>query len=167
MLVVADTTPLHYLILIDTVNVLPALFERVCIPDIVVEEMSRESAPGAVRSWIATPPPWLEIRTVEDKAGKLPPALSSLDPGESAALALALALRPDFLLIDERRGTQIALDLGLRPTGTLGVLDMAAARKLVDFATIIERLRSTNFRYPRSLVERLLAEDAKRDQGRA
>lgn len=126
--------------------------------------MSRESAPGAVRSWIVAPPPWLEIRTVEDTPRKLPPALSSLDAGESAALALALALRPDFLLIDERRGTQIALDLGLRPTGTLGVLDMAASKKLLHLATMIARLRSTNFRYPRSLVERLLAEDAKRNQ---
>jgi predicted nucleic acid-binding protein len=162
MLVVADTTPLNYLILIGAVDVLPQLFHQVCVPEAVAKEMSRASAPKPVRIWTATPPPWFEIRPVEIVIGDLPEAFSSLHAGESAALALALALQSDFVLIDERQGTKIALDLGLRPMGTLGILDVSAKQRLIDLAIMVDRLKATNFRYPSALLERLLTEDARR-----
>jgi predicted nucleic acid-binding protein len=144
VLVVADTTPLNYLILIDATGVLPALFDRVCVPYAVRDEMSRDSAPAVVRSWIAAPPPWFEI--VDVRRASLAPDLDSLDAGEREAISLTMLLKPDFVLVDERRGTQVALRLGLRPTGTLGVLDMAATRGLIDLRTMIGRLQETNFR---------------------
>jgi predicted nucleic acid-binding protein len=62
-------------------------------------------------------------------------------------------------LIDERLGTKAALDLGLHPAGTLGLLDLAAKRRIINLKVMIDRLKATNFRYPRALVRRLLAED--------
>lgn len=163
MLVVADTTPLNYLILIDAVGVLPALFEKVVIPAAVAEEMSRQLTPNSVRAWIASPPSWRELGQVLD-ADELPVTVRSLHAGERAALSLALRLRPAFLLIDERQGTRIALDLGLRTAGTLAVLDMAAARNLLDLSTMIQRLQNTNFCYPRQVAERLMADDRRRNE---
>ena len=165
MLVVADTAPLNYLILIEAAGVLPALFEKVVIPAAVAEEMSRLLTPHPVRAWIASPPSWVEIENLPDP-DEMPVILRSLHAGEREAIALALRLRPTFLLIDERQGTRIALGLGLRPTGTLAVLDMAAARSLLDLATMIRRLQDTNFRYPRQVVERLLADDRRRNEVR-
>lgn len=44
MIVVSDTSPLNYLVLIEEVEVLPAVFGRVVVPPVVVEELQ---APGA------------------------------------------------------------------------------------------------------------------------
>ena len=59
--VIADTGPLNYLLLIDQISLLPQLFETVHIPDTVRAELADAAAPQIVRSWIATPPPWLVI----------------------------------------------------------------------------------------------------------
>jgi len=91
-LVVADTTPLNYLILIDAINVLPRLFHRVCVPEEVAEEMSRPRTPEPVRTWIASSSTWFEIRPAGSIVGDLPKAFGSLYAGERAALILALNL---------------------------------------------------------------------------
>lgn len=114
-LVIADTGPVNYLILIGYIDLLPRLFERVALPVSVQAELSDDLAPLAVQRWIALPPTWLEIH---DTAGLL--LVSGLDDGETAAIALAESLRADMLLIDERNGFRAAIRRGLRVTGTLG-----------------------------------------------
>jgi predicted nucleic acid-binding protein len=49
MIVIADTGPINYLVLIGEIDVLPALYERVVIPPSVHEELGRKRAPEAVR----------------------------------------------------------------------------------------------------------------------
>jgi predicted nucleic acid-binding protein len=65
MIVIADTTPLNYLALIDRVEVLPQLYSQVLIPLAVWEEFQRPETAQAVCVWIAQPPAWLQIRPVE------------------------------------------------------------------------------------------------------
>lgn len=60
--------------------------------------------------------------------------------------------------MDERTGVGLARKNGLRVTGTLGILDEAARQGLLDLATVIEKLKETTFRYPRSVVAGLLTE---------
>ena len=96
-LVIADTSPINYLIQIGYINLLPRMFERVVLPRAVQTELSSPRAPMPVRRWITTPPTWLEIH---DTAGL--PQASGLDDGETAAIALAESLHADLLLIDER-----------------------------------------------------------------
>ena len=50
--VVADAGPIHYLVLIGHIEILPALFEKVIIPFVVPDELARAAAPDAVRNWI-------------------------------------------------------------------------------------------------------------------
>jgi hypothetical protein len=71
-----------------------------------------------------------------------------IHPGEAAAIDLAVSLHADLLLIDDRAGVNLARQKGLRVTGTLGVLDLAGTRELLDFKQAIESLRSTTFRFP-------------------
>jgi predicted ribonuclease YlaK len=56
MLVIADTSPLHYLVLIEHPAILPTLFERLLIPLAVVEELQRPRTQVPVRAWMASPP---------------------------------------------------------------------------------------------------------------
>jgi len=150
-LVIGDTGPINYLILIGYIDLLPQLFKRVALPLAVQTELSDPLAPVEVQRWMAAPPSWLEIH---DTAGL--PLVSGLDDGETAAIALAESLCADMLLIDERRGHRVALQKGLRATGTLGLLDLAAERGLIDFARAIHALQRTTFRRPDALLNKLL-----------
>ena len=146
-LVIADTAPIHYLILIEQIDLLPALFEGIFIPAVVQEELFDSQAPASVRKWIAHPPPWLQVL-----AGPAPqiedPILTGLDRGERAAIHWAITLGGNLVLMDDRAGVVAAKRKGLLVTGTLGVLDLAAERNLVDIRAALRRLTATNFRYP-------------------
>lgn len=89
---------------------------------------------------------------------------NKLDQGEIHAIALAQELNAQ-VLIDERDAYEAAKARGLISTGTLGVLDMAAERNLLDLRLVLARLTSeTNFRYSRRLIDFLLERDAQRRQ---
>jgi predicted nucleic acid-binding protein len=105
--VVADATPLHYLILIGAVEVLPRIFERVHIPIDVRDELTREATPPAVRTWMNDVPQWLEVFGTPAPMSE-DSALQELDSGERAAILLAESIGADLLLIDDRAGATLA-----------------------------------------------------------
>jgi predicted nucleic acid-binding protein len=151
--IVADTGPLNYLVLIGAEAILPQLFGAVVVPSAVLEELLDPAAPAPVRDWAGTPPDWLEV--VPDRQDRIQET-GRLDRGEAAAIALALALRADALLVDDRAGAKIANALGLMTVGTVGLLDRAAARGLIALEQTIARLRATNFRVRPELLDALV-----------
>lgn len=159
-LVIADTGPVNYLILIGHIDLLPRLFRRVILPTAVEDELHDIGAPAVVRAWVERPPAWLEIMETPG------PGPATLDEGEAAVIALAVALHADMVLIDERRGVHVARNYGLRVTGTLGLLELAAQSGLVDFTEAAQRLRLTTFRSPEALLETMLRKH-RRDGGNA
>lgn len=64
MIIVSDTSPINYLILIGHINLLPELFQEIVIPHAVYKELSDLEAPKPVRDWIAIPPAWLKVQFV-------------------------------------------------------------------------------------------------------
>ena len=56
MIVIADTSPINYLIWIAQIDVLPKLYGRILIPSSVYDELTDDDAPEAVRKWIAEAP---------------------------------------------------------------------------------------------------------------
>lgn len=158
-IVVADTGPLRYLVLIGRVDVLPRLFDAVSVPATVAGELRHPNSPDAVRAWAAGPPPWLAVHPDPAEPAEV---LRRLDPGERAAIALAQVLGAGLLLIDDRAGATAARERGFRVTGTLGVLVDAARQGLLDLATAFAALRATNFRYPPAMLDALLAEHLRR-----
>ena len=147
MIVVSDTTPLNYLVLIESAQVLHALFGRVYAPSAVLKELSHPKSPEAVRTWASNPPPWL---TVQDPTQIAP---SKLGLGETAAIALALELKAERVLIDDRDASREAVRSGLNVVGTLGILEEAAKRRLVDIEQKITALKETNFRASDTLYQ--------------
>jgi predicted nucleic acid-binding protein len=122
-LVVADTGPLNYLVLIDAVELLPNLFEKVFAPEAVRAELLNQDAPPVVRVWAVRPPSWLEVRAVSSAIDD--PAWRALDIGEREALALARTIGADLVLMDDRAGVAVARQLGLAATGTLVAYDLS------------------------------------------
>jgi predicted nucleic acid-binding protein len=143
IVVVADTSPLNYLVEINCQDLLPALYERVLVPAVVVKELDHPGTPATVRSWLRQVPGWIVIREVRSASD---PALAGLDPGEHEAIQLAQEEHADLLLMDDKLGVRLARRRGLAVTGTLGVLVQAARRGLVDMEAAVERLRATDFR---------------------
>jgi predicted nucleic acid-binding protein len=144
MIVVADASPLNYLILIECVEILERLYGRVLVPAAVMEELRHFGAPTAVSGWANDIPKWIEIRQITFRQD---PALDLLDPGEREAIQLAEEQRADLLLVDERQGRRVASLRGISTTGTLGVLLAAGKRNLLDAQAAYERLVSqTSFR---------------------
>lgn len=135
MIVVSNTTPLNYLILIGSDHLLPALFGRIHAPAAVMMELSHPKTPASVRAWVKNPPEWLIPRDPV----KTDPTLN-LGAGETAAIALAEELRADWVLIDERKGSREATSRGLRVAGTLTLLEEAAARGVLDYGKAVDRL---------------------------
>lgn len=158
-IVVADTSPLRYLAQIDRLEILPRLFERIFIPAIVYDELRHPSAPDAVRSVMSVRPDWLEVTAIDASDD---PSLRALDEGEKSAIALGLSLSVDLILIDDRRGAAVARDKRFEVVGTLGILDLAARRGMIDLADALARLRKTNFRRREELFEELLREHERR-----
>jgi predicted nucleic acid-binding protein len=138
-LVISDTSPLRYLILISQADLLPALYSEVLIPEAVADELNQPATPDPVRRWIAHRPAWLQVVPLTARPDSI--SLPDLDPGEHDAILLALHLKADLVLMDEREGVEEARRLGLTVTGTLGVLDRAAERGLIELAPAIARLR--------------------------
>ena len=161
-LVVADSSPLNYLVWIEQVEILPALFERIFVPAVVQNELRHSEAPESVRRWIAAPPSWLEVVPEEHESGD--PDLLRLDDGERAAILLAIRIGAELLVIDDRDGVDLARSRGLAVTGTLGILDLAATRGLIRLSEAVERLKGTSFRYPPDLLNALLARHSRHDK---
>ena len=157
MIVVADTTPLNYLVLIGQAHVLPVLFHRVIAPPAVVGEMLHPAAPALVREWASAPPPWLQVIAPKKVNESL-----KLGDGETQAIGLACELRADALLLDERKALAVAKRLGLVVTGTLGVVELAAERGLLSLQDAVTALRSTTYRCPAEVFDELLRRDQSR-----
>jgi predicted nucleic acid-binding protein len=159
--VISDTSPIRYLVLIGEAELLQRLYGRVLIPQTLRAELKTPRTPAVVREWVESSHAWIEV-VQERQSHSMPLVSSSLDPGERAAIALALDLSADLLLMDERAGVEEARRLGLNATGTLGVLARGAERGFTDLASAVEKLRATNFRVQSELIQQLLLDDARR-----
>ena len=157
MIVVADTTPLQYLILIQHEHILPALYGRVVVPPAVIAELSRNETPQPVRDWLKSAPAGLEVCGPR----KVDRSSVTLGAGELEAIALAEELRADALLIDDWDGRQEALRRHLNVFGTLRVLADASDEGMVDLRVAVDRLRLTNFRANDELFQWLLARSSR------
>ncbi|HEX8844516.1 MAG TPA: DUF3368 domain-containing protein [Pyrinomonadaceae bacterium] len=159
MIVISDTSPINYLVLIEQADVLHLLYGRIIIPQAVFDELQRERTPAAIKDWLAYPPAWLEVRQASVPFAA---ALEKLGDGEREAILLAEEMQADAIIMDERDGVREALQRNLRVIGTLGVLDEAAARGLLELPEVLARLQQTSFRINAELIDSLLEQDAER-----
>ncbi len=169
MIVIADTTPLHYLVLLDHADVLRELYGRVIIPEAVLRELQAPRTPAAVKQWVMNRPAWLEVQQVsapEDMTLRDAVTTGHLDAGERDAIALAVTLRADAVILDDKAARREAERRNLRMIGTVRVLYDAAESGLVDLPEALERLQAAGFYLDAKLVQFLLDQHAKRKGGK-
>jgi predicted nucleic acid-binding protein len=153
MIVVADTSPICYLLLIGEIDLLRVLFGKVIVPQAVCDELSVEGAPEVLRAWIAQPPEWIETHIVSAKPDEI---LDRLHKGEREAVMLAEQLRADLIVLDDKAAREVAVQRGMKVTGLLGILSEGARRGLINLPTVVDHLRQTTFRATPRILKRLL-----------
>jgi predicted nucleic acid-binding protein len=120
VIVVSDTSPLMNLAVVAHLHLLHQLYETVLIPDAVWHELTSLSSQHPEVTDVHTLA-WLERQPVVSRA-VVEALRAELDLGEAEAIALAVEKHADLLLIDERRGRQVAARMGLLSLGLLGML---------------------------------------------
>jgi predicted nucleic acid-binding protein len=157
MIVVSDTSALSNLALVDHLWLLEAIYQIVIIPDAVAAELlvaSHPKIPAILQlNWIQTQS--LNSSQLADQLQQE----RGLDVGEANAIALALELQADDLLMDERLGRQEAIRLGLSIVGILGILLVAKQRNLIPQVRLVmdELINQAGFRVSVQLYQRVLA----------
>ncbi|MFP4124971.1 DUF3368 domain-containing protein [Coleofasciculus sp.] len=130
MIIVSDTSPINNLAAINQLHLLQQLYEIVLIPGAVYRELTDPNFPVAGATEVQSFD-WIKTASINDRI--VVEALSNeLDIGEAEAIALALELRADQVLIDERRGRLVAARLNLNYTGILGILVEAKQQGLIS-----------------------------------
>lgn len=104
MITVSDTSPISNLAAIRQLVILQRLYNEVIVPTAVHQELLNSGAEDPAVLAIQTLD-WIQIRSVTN-AALLQSLQANLDVGEAEAIALAIELTADRLLMDERRGRQ-------------------------------------------------------------
>jgi predicted nucleic acid-binding protein len=154
MIVVTDTSPINYLVLIGEVDVLERIYGRVILPAAVLEELSSPSTPDKVGVWLANRPAWLEVSSFSPGEDS---SLNHLDRGERNAIALAQHVGATRLIVDDDAARREAEKRGIPAIGVLGILVESARRGLLSLPVALASLRETSFYVSDELVEKLLA----------
>lgn len=154
MIVVSDTSPFIALLNINQIYLLYTIFGKVIIPPIVKDELfeniyTRKSILDLIEK------KHLQISNLKDRIF-YHSLIQYLDSGESEAIALAVELNADLILIDEKKGRIVAEKNGLKVIGTLGILIEAKKRKLIpNLSDCIEELKiKIGFRLEETLIQK-------------
>jgi predicted nucleic acid-binding protein len=158
LIVVSDTSPILNLARIGRLELLPALYHQVIIPEAVYEELTVSKADLSPAIDLSSEP-WLTIATPKDQA-RVQKLREDLDPGEAEAIVLAIERRADLLLVDERRARQIATAAGLTVTGLLGTVARAKLAGLIPLAQPVpdELIQTARFWIGPQLYQEVLKE---------
>ncbi|MFM9949502.1 MAG: DUF3368 domain-containing protein [Saprospiraceae bacterium] len=127
MTVVSDTSIITNLLQIGQVEILPAVFGGILIPEAVLEELSILD----VQRQVVIQFSWLKVCPAQDIA-LVSELLQTIDIGEAEAIVLAIETHAEYLLMDERKGRGKAKELGIQVTGLLGVLLKAKSNGIIS-----------------------------------
>ena len=156
---ICNTSPLQYLFQVDLLDLLPSLYGEVIVPEAVLVEIEDGRRQGLVLPDIESLP-WAQVGRAKEQA--LLPILTDLGPGEREVLALAVERPGSLALLDDRLARRYALHLGLKFTGTLGILLLAKrVGRLRAVAPVLDELDRRGFRLDagtRSVVLKLSGE---------
>jgi predicted nucleic acid-binding protein len=143
LIVVADTSPLNYLVQMKKEVILHEIYGTVFVPPAVLTELRHAGAPDAVRAWASNLPDWVVNVTDFNLDTSLPMVLGQ---GEREAISLAMKLSATFVLLDDGAGRKAAKQRSLVPAGTLAILIQASERGLFDLMSTVSELKALGFR---------------------
>jgi predicted nucleic acid-binding protein len=158
MRVVSNTSPLSNLAVVGEISLLQQIYPKIVIPPIVQTELMQfpQIKPTIVRL-IATG--WLSVESPKNLQF-VSTLEQTLDAAEASAIALAIEINADRLLIDEHLGRIIAIQHGLKIRGIVGILVNAKNQGLIpEMKPTLDRLiHNAGFRVSQALYDFALRE---------
>ncbi len=127
MIIISDTSPITNLSAIGKIELLNNLYDSILIPQSVYDEMTNVGyeVPGTKEVKTLA---WIRTQTVSNSA-LVEQLKTEIDPGEAEAIALAVELKADLLIIDDSQGRLIASKFNLNFIGILGIILMAKQKR--------------------------------------
>ena len=141
MIIVSNTSPLNNLAAINQLDLLRELYSTIMIPEGVYQELMAVETPIHVSNQIKKTQ-WIKVEKVASLT-QIALLQQQLDRGEAEAIALAIQLKADLLLVDEKQGRRVANNLNITFTGILGILITAKQKGLIkDVKPLLEQLKT-------------------------
>lgn len=153
MTVVCNSTPLIALSRIGRLELLKEYFGEVYIPQEVYNEVVTRGG-GLFGAKEVASVDWIKVKEVTNRIA-VDSLSTNLDRGESEAVVLAKE-RNVLLVIDDSEGRKIAESLGLKITGTIGLLLLAAEDSKLDLKKSIDDLMAVGFRLSEKEYKRIV-----------
>ena len=142
-LIISDTACLILLDKIGRIDILKGLYGQITVTTIIAEEFKNVL------------PSWILIKNPQN-SNNFKKLSMLVDPGEASAIALSQEILNSVLIIDDLKARKLANKLGLRITGTIGILLLAKKKGVLNsIEELIVDLRNTNFRLSDELIEKL------------
>ncbi|MEE1518125.1 MAG: DUF3368 domain-containing protein [Lachnospiraceae bacterium] len=158
MLIVSDTTPIISLMKIEQLYLLEKMFGYIVIPKAVYDELTvnEKFAKEILKIKEAE---FVKVGEVKnDSSVNILRNVTGLDAGESEAIVMAGEKEADLLLMDEHKGRQVAKKLGIKITGTIGILLQAFDEGMMskeDVKKCILVLKESNIRISDNLCKKV------------
>ncbi len=145
-IIISDTSCLILLKKIGQLQLLPKLYSQIFVTPLIVKEFGSDL------------PAEILVRDAQDL--NLIRTLSlTVDEGEATAIALAFEIEDSILVLDDRKARRFASSLGLKLTGTLGIILKAKQLGVIpSVKQILDELRNTDFRISQNIIDRMLKE---------
>ncbi len=151
--VVSNTTPILSFIKLNRLDILRTIYKEITIPEAVYKELEE----GRHKYYLnISKENWIKISKVSNK-NLVEKFEEILDAGEAEAITLALELKANLLLMDEKLGRRIAEEQGLKISGTIGILLKAKEEGIISEVKplIYELIKKGNY-YKKSFLEIVL-----------
>lgn len=143
-IVISDTSSLILFQKIEELELLEKLYKQIYTTPEVAEEYGLEL------------PKWIIIKKVKDT--KYQNLLNTqIDLGEASAMALAIEINCDLIIIDDLKARKLAKQLNLKITGSLGIITKAKEKNIIEnIKPILDKILKTNFRISKVIINELL-----------
>lgn len=152
MKLVLNASPLIFLVKIDLIKYLPELFERIVVPEAVLNEISQHK--DEVSEWMKRNKKRLKV-----KVSHIPSFISAWDlgRGETEVITYAYYNRDFIVALDDKAARNCAMSLHIDVTGTIGLILKARKLNLIhDAKDYLEKIQNSGFRVSNELIEYVL-----------
>ncbi len=160
MIVISDTTPIISLLKAGHLELLHQLYEQVFVPQAVWRELTENPSYVEEKRIIETTKFLSAVPVKNAKSVDILRSVTGLDAGESEALILYDEQNANLLLMDERKGRNVAKQLCIKHIGTAGILMLAYDKNLVSATEVkacIDTMLTSGIRFDKKICNTIMA----------